>query len=460
MRFGRQCVNRGAAFALTASLACLLLSGCSGDPEDAAIREAGGDPDEWNDPGGRWHEGGWKEATAEGGTELTAIQRAAFDRLRSIGYLSGSTPAPTDVGVVVYESAHTYDGLNFYTSGDFPGAILMDMTGRTIHKWHLKYVDAWKEHPGTPLPRSNKTAGYWRRARLLENGDVLAIFEGLGIIKVDLASDLVWSNLNGAHHDLDVADDGSIYVLTREPKIVPRVHPELPILEDAITVLDPDGNELRRISVLEAFENSEYAGILEGMKESGDVFHTNTVEILDGTLEGRLPEFREGNLLLCLRELDVIAVVDPVEEEVVWALTANWKAPHQPTVLPNGNLLLFDNKGYRGMSRVVEFDPETLEPVWLYQGDPPNSFFSRECGSNQRLPNGNTLITESDRGKAFEVTPQGNVVWKYFNPAQGGDEGEFIATLFEVVRLEPDFPLDWMRVAPGGGAPSAPARGN
>jgi hypothetical protein len=438
------------AFALlvATALVAALLSGCSGGSDGSERGAAQGDPPGWEDPGGRWHEGAWKEGKAEGREELTPEQRAEFARLMSIGYLSGTTPLPTDTGVTIYDRSATYDALNFYTSGDFPGAILMDMRGQIIHKWHLKYIDAWRTQTEVGLPTSDKTAGYWRRAHLFDNGDVLAIFEGLGIVKVDWASDLLWANINGAHHDLDVAGDGRILVLTREPKIIPRVNPDLPILEDFIVILDPSGRELGRTSVLEAFENSAYAGVLDGMKESGDVFHTNTLEILDGSLADELPAFAAGNVLICLRELDVIAVVDLERAEVVWSLAGTWKAPHQPTVLPGGSMLLFDNKGNRGMSRVIEFDPATLEMIWSYAGAEPPDFFSRECGSNQRLPNGSTLITESDRGKAFEVAPDGTVVWKYFNPAQGGDEGEFIATLFEVIRLDPGFPLDWMRVTP------------
>ena len=66
-------------------------------------------------------------------------------------------------------------------------------------------------------------------------------------------------------------------------------------------------------------------------------------------------------------------------------------------------------------------------------------FFSRTVGSNQRLQNGNTLITESDKGRAIEVTPSRQVGWEFSTPSRGGDSGDVTATLFELVRLEPGF---------------------
>jgi hypothetical protein len=37
-------------------------------------------------------------------------------------------------------------------------------------------------------------------------------------------------------------------------------------------------------------------------------------------------------------------------------------------------------------------------------------------GAAERLPNGNTHITESATGRLFEVTPGGDVVWEYVIP--------------------------------------------
>jgi outer membrane protein assembly factor BamB len=409
-------------------------------------------PDDWRGPHGRWHIGDWREGPSGEEPELTAEQEAEIERLQSIGYLAGSQPAPARSGVTVYDRRRALDGLNFYTTGDVPGAVLMDMEGHVLHKWAHGYIEAWTASPDRPeLRASPKGSGFWRRAHLFDNGDVIAVFDGLAILKVDRDSRLLWVTFGGFHHDLDVMDDGTIYVLTREAHIVPSYNPDEPILEDFVAVLDSAGREISRVSILDALANSEFAPILATAEPSGDIFHCNTVEVLDGRLEREIPAFRAGNVLVTVRELDLVIVVDMEAVRVVWALTGSWEAPHQATVLKNGHMMIFDNRGNEGASRVIEFDPVTLETMWVYKGARPADFRSRECGSAHRLSNGNTLIVETDRGKAFEVTPDGEVVWKFVNPAQTGEHHEYIASLFDVERLPPTFPTGWARWRPSAG---------
>jgi len=204
------------------------------------------------------------------------------------------------------------------------------------------------------------------------------------------------------------------------------------------------------VSLLEAFERSSYASFLDKMPKFGDLFHTNTIEVMDGSLADRSPIFKKGNILISLPTTNVIAIVDMEQEKVVWALSGQWIGQHQPTLLDNGNILLLDNHGHYGMSKVIEMDPFTQEIVWAYEGTPENGFYTAAIGSNQRLPNGNTLITESCRGRAFEVTPEKQIVWKFYNPSRAGEKNELIATLFEVVRLDPDFPTDWLSASADG----------
>src|SRR6059036_3002382 len=59
--------------------------------------------------------------------------------------------------------------------------------------------------------------------------------------------------------------------------------------------------------------------------------------------------------------------------------------------------------------------------------------------SIQRLPNGNTLITESSFGRLFEVTREGEIVWEYVSPffgkpLFGGREGSESNQVFRAYR--------------------------
>jgi len=391
-------------------------------------------------PAGRWLPAEGHPQENEGQDRISASRQETIEQLLAVGYLTGHDKAPAVTGILAYKKKLAFEGLNLYTSGHAPEACLMDMEGKNLHFWKREFRDVWPDRKVLPRTTGHQ---YWRRAYLFENGDLLAIFEGLGLIKLDRNSNVLWSFDGNAHHDLFVRDNGEIYVLTREAKVIPRINPTEPVLEDFITILNAKGKFQRKISILEAFERSWYASVLWPIRKE-DLFHTNTLEVLDGRFVNRTPAFRKGNVLISIPHLDLIAVIDPDQEKVVWMLQGCWRFQHQPTFLDNGNLLIFDNAGDRGKSRVIEFDPMTQTVSWWYTSNQQRIFFSHTLGSCQRLPNGNSLITESDRGRAFEVTADKTVVWEFLNRHRAGPEGRLIATLPEVIRIPSSFVSSWL----------------
>jgi len=377
--------------------------------------------------------------------DLSDEQRAMVERLEAIGYATGTAPPPDRSGVTVYDRERSHAGLNLFTSGHGQVAQLMDMDGRVLHEWS---ADFWAIWPDFPVGRKRTGTQYWRRVHLFDNGDVLVIYEGMGIAKLDVDSNLLWASPNRAHHDLQVQPDGSIVVLTREAHVLPRLNPERPVLEDFVTILAPDGTERSRLSLLECFENSQrHARIIAdlGDEKDLDLFHTNAIRVLDGSQAEANAAFVAGHYLISSYKLDRLAVVDPLARQVTWALRKDFHRQHDPQLLPGGRLLLFDNRGQRGRSRVLEYDLRALtEPVWVYQGSVEQPFYTHTCGNAQRLPGGTTLIVESDNGRAFEVTADGTIVWEYVNPYRAGENGEFIASIVEMQRLPADFPLGWL----------------
>jgi hypothetical protein len=173
-----------------------------------------------------------------------------------------------------------------------------------------------------------------------------------------------------------------------------------------------------------------------------------------------------GQVLLSFRELGAIGVLDVTTERIEWAARGYWLGQHDPDILPNGNILLFDNYGYfekpEGRSRVIEFDPQTMAIVWQYVGTAERPFESLIRASQQRLANGNTVITESSGGRILEVTPAGEIVWQFVNPVRGGEQNDRLPIICWAQRLDPadlDAAL-WTEDSPGTVAGTAGRNGD
>jgi outer membrane protein assembly factor BamB len=138
-----------------------------------------------------------------------------------------------------------------------------------------------------------------------------------------------------------------------------------------------------------------------------------------------IEELPDGDILASYRPTSTVIRISRTTGKILWKLGSPTVAgQHAPTLLANGNILIFDNGVHRlddpvPFSRVIEVDPATNTIVWKYQDKPAWNFFSPRMGCAQRLPNGNTLITESSFGRLFEVTNEGEIVWEYVNPFFG-----------------------------------------
>jgi hypothetical protein len=368
---------------------------------------------------------------------------AAMDAILTLGYAAGYVPARPLAGVVTHERGLVQPGFNLLLSGHAPEASLLDMDGEVVHSWRASFAEAWPART-TRLTHGRRSL-YWKRAHLFPNGDLIAMFERYGLVKLDRRSRILWRFEGPVHHDLDVDEQGRILTLLRRGRRIPWIEKDAPTIEDFVAVLDGAGRPLAEISILEALERSSYGNLLRARSPAGgilhlkgDVLHTNTLSVLDGRHASRLGAFRKGNLLLALRSLDLVAVLDPSRREIVWGLTGLWIRPHEPVLLDSGRLLVFDNEGGSSQgtprSRALEVDPLSQEIEWSYAGPP--DFHSPICGLVQRLANGNTLITASTEGRVIEVTPAGRVAWEYLNPHSVVVDGrKRVATVFDMIRV-------------------------
>jgi uncharacterized protein (TIGR02246 family) len=216
-------------------------------------------------------------------------------------------------------------------------------------------------------------------------------------------------------------------------------------------------------------------------RQSADWLHINAATYVGPNrwYDAGDQRFHPDNIIWSSREANIIAIIDR-SGRVVWRMGPDYRTSeplralgqiigqHHPHIIPKGlpgagNLLVFDNGGQAGYgapnpaapdgvnsvrrisSRVLELNPVTFEKIWEYSipGQEQIRFFSQYVSSAQRLPNGNTLVTEGAIGRIFELTAGKEIVWEYVSPyfnAQNTPSNR----IFRAHRV----PYDWVPQAP------------
>jgi hypothetical protein len=238
------------------------------------------------------------------------------------------------------------------------------------------------------------------------------------------------------HHSVALDERGNFWVPSRrlvqgaEGARFPGLTP--PFLEDSILEVSPDGRVLREISLLGAIYASRYKGVLfangiAATKLSSDnLLHANHVEPLPSALAGAFPQFEAGDILVSMRNVNLVMVLDGRTARVKWAKNGPWLRQHDPHFLPNGQIAVYDNRripsaesgaagGPAFASRILAIDPRTDRVTVLHEGTSEHPFYADSQGKHQFLPNGNILVTEPRAGRAFEITADGRIVWEFLN---------------------------------------------
>ncbi len=340
--------------------------------------------------------------------------------------------------------AHTYVPEKVSPGFNLFDGRLIDTNGGVLKTWKACYL-------GRILPQ-----GLYVAQRHYES-----IIWGL----YDWQDKVIWEKDMPIHHDIFFTARGTIITLTKDMHLFHgRKVDFCVVVEFAL-----DGHEIMRWSTYEHLSQlKQYHRALEldrpkifflpeppGRKSATpwggnyDYYRMNSFQLLPETLLGsKDPRFRAGNWLISFRHGSMVLILDQDTHKVVWTCIAQeipdgLQGQHAPTMLADGRIIIFDNGRYRGWSRIIELDPVTKKVMWQYRAD---GFFTLSQGYVQRLANGNTLITESERGRVFEITREGRVVWEYYHPdgqnASNSQHPENFGRrqwIYRMVRYEPAF---------------------
>jgi hypothetical protein len=276
-----------------------------------------------------------------------------------------------------------------------------------------------------------------------------------------------------------LVDKGNTLILlhknVRNPKITDKM-----LCDDVIVEVDWEGNIIWEWICSEHFDEFNFSEeakntlyrnpnlrteVGEGV---ADWMHINSMSALGPNkwFDNGDERFHPDNIIWDGRITNIIAITGKISGKIVWQIGPDYNTSkalrkmgwiigqHHAHMIPKGlpgegNILVFDNGGWAGYgapnpgapngmhnaqrdcSRILEFDPVTLEVVWKYTPVEAGfgalvdnyKFYSGYISSAQRLPNGNTLITEGSDGRLFEVTVDYELVWEYVSPyfAEKGD---------------------------------------
>ncbi len=327
-------------------------------------------------------------------------------------------------------------------------AALVDTEGRVLRRWDLDWFTLWPNPTHVPKDQKPKErpGGDIHGIALSPNGDLTFNYDELGMAQVDVCGRVKWRLPLLTHHAIYPDEAGNIWSLDflthdkadpRLPNYAPPFH------EDAVLEVSPSGQVLRRIPIFDLLLRNHLQGLLYMSSTDnastavwGESLHVNDVEVFPRAMKPDV--FRPGDIMISLRNINTVLVFDPQSLKVKQLIMGVSIRQHDPDFVDGSTISILDNNNVdadqaHGSSRIVEYSVKTGRARVLFQGNRAAPFYTQVMGKQQRLANGNLLLTEESQGRALEVNSHGDMVWEYFNHADKG----LLGVLDEAQRISP-----------------------
>jgi Arylsulfotransferase (ASST) len=412
--------------------------------------------------------------------------------------LTGAAQSVYPTGTTIYNPQRAWNGYTVLSPLGTQAVLVIDMNGNVVKRWD-GYVNS-AGGPARILPGGGVMAASGTNAPHQESLELIQRdFEGNVVWRfghseqIDTPAGMVWSARQ--HHDWQREDfpagyyspaatpairGGNTLILTHTNRSRANVA-DKPLEDDRLIEVAADGNIIWEWVASDHIDEFGFADDARKAIKAAPGFNTarggfDWLHINSATYVGPNHWFEEGdkrfapnNVIISSRQASFLAIVGR-DGSIVWELGPDFSksselraigqiiGQHNAHIIPKGlpgagNLLVFDNGGasgygftnpialngtgafVRASSRVLEINPVTLKVVWSYAGP---RFYGSNISGAQRLPNGNTLITEGPSGRLFEVTNDGTIVWEYIYPLFSGAQSS--NSVYRGYRL----PYDWI----------------
>lgn len=335
---------------------------------------------------------------------------------------------------------------------DYPGLRLIRRDGTVVASWPAAFSKLMPERlskPGVPQTDWNIDL---HGAHIDPDGSVVFNFEYQGTVKLDRCGRRLWSLEAYSHHTVSPAAGGGYWIGGRrivnapdDPAFHPMTNPKRDhgrIEDDEILRVSADGEVLSRKSVFALMMENGLEPLLtaNGMTLGRDamadneVLHLNKIDELTPAMAPAFPQFAAGDLVLSVRDFNLVMVVRPSDWSVRWHSVGPWLRQHSAHFLADGRIAVFNNNDYHfallaedrtdlsvpQRSNVLAVDPATGRQEVLYGDRDGEVLGSVVRGAIRPLPEGGILVTETEGGRAFQIDRGRKVVWEYINRYDAG----------------------------------------
>ena len=327
---------------------------------------------------------------------------------------------------------------NPYLGGGGSGGLIQefDWDGNQIWEFEYSTDQFYQHHDVERLPNGNTLIIAWEYRSFEE-----AITEGRN--PTLMSQNMLWPD-----HIIEVEPDSSTggnivwewrvwdhLIQDYDPTVfnygVVSDHPELIDINFISNLPNPRAADWTHINAVDY--NEEFDQIMISSRNFSEIWvidHSTTTEEAAGHTGGN--SGMGGDLLYRWGNPRTYGRGNAADQKLFAQHDAHWIESGLPGEY---NVLIFNNGNNRPAghySTVIEIvTPVDLDgnyllnpdstygpdgPVWTYIDQTPTDFYAANVSGAQRQSNGNTLICSGPRGRFFEVTNEGELVWLYVNP--------------------------------------------
>ncbi len=335
--------------------------------------------------------------------------------------------------------------------GDTNELRLIQRDGTIVQQWPLSFADIFTDMSFLPSPPASDWNVGTHGALALPDGSVVFNFDYSGTAKLDRAGQVVWTINDFTHHSIERAESGGFWIPGQRtvgeiPHFSQSPFPpfQAPFVESTLMRVSEEGEVIEEISVPQLFYDNGLEALLSSKASiykpsphdawNREIVHLNNISELSSELADDFPLFETGDLILSMRDLNLLMVIDPKTKAVKWWHVGPWLRQHDPEFIAGGKINVFNNNTYirvafgeegrttkltsldlPRVSNIIEIDPVKNVSTIRYGSRIDQEMFSVTRGKIDPTEHDGLIVTEFDGGRVFEIDANGTIVWEYIN---------------------------------------------